>query len=230
MKPPFRSRPPGVAGNVARRSRAFVVTPFLVRVIFGLIVCGLCLVFLIALTQSDRQPLPVLSRVTGFQLTNQVGQGVGARDLTGRVWVADIIFTRCPGPCVQMTRQLAEVQAELGPDRPVKLVSLTADPGFDTVEVLRQYAERFGAQPGRWHFLTGRKADLYDLAIKQLLLAVGETDPAQRTDAADLFIHSTKFVLVDAQGGVRGVFEGTEPESRPQLLEAIRRLLAEKQP
>jgi len=191
-------------------------------------VCGLGLVFLIALTQSDRKLLPVLSRVTGFQLTNQVGQEVSASELSGHVWVADIIFTRCPGPCVQMTRQLAEVQAELAPDRPVKLVSLTANPEFDTVEVLRQYAERFGAQPGRWHFLTGRKANLYDLAIKQLLLAVGESDPAQRTDNADLFIHSTKFVLVDAQGGVRGVFEGTESESRPRLLEAVRLLLKEE--
>jgi len=204
------------------------VTPFLVRVGFGVMVCGLCLVFLIALTQSDRQSLPVLSRVTGFQLTNQLGQEVSARDLDGHVWVADIIFTRCPGPCVRMTRQLAEVQAGLAADSPVKLVSLTADPEFDTMEVLRGYADRFGAQPGRWHFLTGRKPDVYDLAIRQLLLAVGESDPAQRARDADLFIHSTKFVLVDAQGGVRGVFEGTDPESGPQLLAAIRRLLVEK--
>ena len=189
---------------------------------------GLCGVCLLALRHPAPPTLPVLSRVTSFQLTNQLGQEVSTGDLTGRIWVADIIFTRCPGPCVQMTRQLAEVQAALAPNLPVKLVSLTADPGFDTVEVLHRYADRFGAQPGRWHFLTGRKADVYDLAIKQLLLAVGETDPAQRMDDADLFIHSTKFVLVDGQGGVRGVFEGTEPESRPQLLEAIRRLLAEK--
>ena len=193
-----------------------------------MMICSLCVVFLIALMQSDRQPLPVLSRVTGFQLTNQVGQVVSASTLAGHIWVADIVFTRCPGPCVQMTRHLAELQRGLAPDSPVKLVSLTADPEFDTMEVLRGYADRFGAQPDRWHFLTGRKPDVYDLAIRQLLLAVGESDPAQRARDADLFIHSTKFVLVDAQGGVRGVFEGTDPESGPQLLAAIRRLLVEK--
>ena len=193
---------------------------------------GLLGVLLLVMRVSPRpapstSALPHYGQVTGFQLTNQLGQGVSAIDLTGRVWVADIIFTRCPGPCVKMTRQLAELQAALAPDRPVTLVSLTADPEFDSVEVLRQYADRFGAQPGRWHFLTGRKAEVYDLAIKQLLLAVDDTDPAQRTNDADLFIHSTKFVLVDAQGGVRGVFEGTEPESRPRLMEAIQLLLKE---
>jgi len=126
-----------------------------------------------------------------------------------------------------MTRQLAEIQAALPAGNPVTLVSLTADPEFDTVGVLGQYADRFGAQPGRWHFLTGRKAEVYGLAIKQLLLAVDETDPAQRTNEADLFIHSTKFVLVDPQGGVRAVFEGTEPESVPRLIEAVELLLKE---
>jgi protein SCO1/2 len=197
-------------------------------VLFGLIVATSCVVFLIAVRHTDRPPLPVLSRVTGFQLTNQLGRVVNANDLAGQVWVADIIFTRCPGPCVQMTRQLAELQTALRADRPVKLVSLTADPEFDTVKVLSDYAKRFGTQPNRWQFLTGRKSDVYDLAIKQLLLAVADTDPAQRTNDADLFIHSTKFVVVDPQGQVRAVFEGTEPESRPKLLETIERLLAEK--
>jgi protein SCO1 len=171
--------------------------------------------------------LPHYSQVTGFQLTNQLSRVVGASDLTGHVWVADIIFTRCPGPCLKLSRELAAVQAALPADSPVRLVSLTADPAFDTPEVLRNYGERFGAQAGRWHFLTGRKSDVYDLALKQLLLAVDETDPAQRTNDADLFVHSTKFVLVDAQGGVRGVYEGTEPESRPRLLEAVQMLLEE---
>jgi len=230
VRPPFHGHASGTAGHAPCRVRAFVATPFLVRLGFGLMVCGLCVVFLLALRQPASPTLPVLSRVTGFQLTNQLGQAVSASDLTGRIWVADIIFTRCPGPCVQMTRQLAGLQAALPADSPVRLVSLTADPEFDTVEVLRPYADRFGTQPGRWHFLTGRKADVYGLAIKQLLLAAGETDPAQRTNDADLFIHSTKFVLVDAQGRVRAAFEGTEPGARPQLLEAIRRLRDEQQP
>jgi protein SCO1/2 len=199
-----------------------------VRILLGLIVAGSCVALLIAVRHSDRPPLPVLGHVTGFQLTNHLGGLVRAADLVGQVWVADIIFTRCPGPCVQMTRQLAEVQAALPTDSPVKLVSLTADPEFDTQKVLNDYAKRFGAQGDRWQFLTGPKSDLYDLAIKQLLLAVADTDPAQRTDDADLFIHSTKFVVVDKQGQVRAVFEGTEPESRPKLLETIERLLAEK--
>ncbi len=215
-------------GRTSDGVAAFALTPTLIRVVFGAMVCGLCLVFLIALNQSTGQPLPVLSRVTGFALTNQLGRAVRATDLAGHVWVADIIFTRCPGSCIQMTRQLGELQTELGADSPVRLVSLTADPGFDTVDVLRRYAGRAGAQPGRWQFLTGPKADLYDLAMKQLLLAVAETDPAQRTNEADLFIHSTKFVVVDGEGGVRAVFDGTDPGARPRLQETLRRLVREE--
>jgi protein SCO1 len=193
----------------------------------GLLAFGLGVWCLSPRSPGPSPVLPIYSHVTGFRLTNQLGRVVTSEDLTGRVWVADIIFTRCPGPCVRMTRELAEVQAALPHDSPVKLVSLTADPEFDTTEVLRKYADGFGADAARWHFLTGRKAEVYDLALKQLLLAAEEIDPAQRTNDADLFIHSTKWVLVDARGSVRGVFEGTEPESRPRLLDAIQMLQLE---
>jgi protein SCO1 len=192
-----------------------------------LVVLALCLFLASPPWTPPASGLPHYSQVTSFRLTNQLGQEVSAGDLLGRVWVADIIFTRCPGPCVKMTRQLAELQAALPPDSRVTLVSLTADPEFDTPEVLRAYGDRFGAKSPRWHFLSGRKADVYDLAIQQLLLAVDDTGPEQRTNDADLFVHSTKLVLVDPRGGVRGVFEGTEPESRPRLMEAIGLLLKE---
>src|SRR5580765_3802400 len=115
-------------------------------------------------------PLPVMGSVSDFALTNQFGRVVTLADLRGQVWVADIIFTRCPGPCTTMSRAMRELQSALSPTQPVQLISLTADSEFDTPEVLKIYGEKFGAVPGRWHFLTGKKLDLYRLATKGLLL------------------------------------------------------------
>jgi len=179
---------------------------------------------------NHRPPLPVLSRVPDFALTNQLGHVVALGDFRGQVWVADIIFTRCPGPCPTMTRTMSELQSALPQTQPVKLLSLTADPEFDTPEVLRTYGEKFGAAPERWQFLTGNKLDVYRLATKGLLLAVDEVKADERTSPDDLFVHSTRFVVVDKHGRVRGSFDGTEGPSRQKILEAIQTLLKEDQP
>jgi protein SCO1/2 len=180
--------------------------------------------------RAARQPMPVLSTVSDFALTNETGRVVTLADLRDKVWVADIIFTRCPGPCAKMTKQMSELQSALPPDEAIRLVSLTADPEFDTPDVLKKYGERFGASSARWQFLTGRKLDVYRLATKGLLLAVDEIKADERTSPDDLFMHSTLFVIVDKQGRVRGSFDGTEASSRSKILAAIKALLKEKQP
>jgi protein SCO1/2 len=173
--------------------------------------------------------LPVIGRVPDFALTNHFGRVVALGDLHGQVWVADIIFTRCPGACAKMTREMSELQSAWLPNAPFKLVSLTADPEFDTPGVLKQYGEKFGAAL-YWEFLTGKKLDLYRLATKGLLLAVDEVKPDERTSPEDLFVHSTHFVVVDQQGRIRGSFDGTEPSSRQKIMKAIQTLLREEQP
>lgn len=174
-------------------------------------------------------PLPVLGTVQDFSLTNQQRQSVTLADLKGKVWLADIIFTRCPGPCARMTRQLAEVQTDLPKDSPAKLVSLTTDPDFDSPEVLGKYATRFGADPARWQFLTGTKREIGDLAAKSLKLAAAEKAAELRDNPDDLFIHATIFVLVDKQARLRGIFEtggeGVEwAQVRTTILAAIKQL------
>src|SRR5205823_9668545 len=104
------------------------------------------------------EPLPVYGQVVDFTLTNQAGQAVTLADLRGRVWLADIIFTRCAGPCLKMSRQMKELQQTLPATSNARLVSLTTDPAFDTPPVLKTYGEqRFGADASRWIFLTGTK-------------------------------------------------------------------------
>ena len=183
-----------------------------------------------SLGKNHRPALPVLSRVPDFALTNQFGRVVTLADFRGQVWVADIIFTRCPRACAKMTREMSQLQSALPPNQPVKFLSLTADPEYDTPEVLSEYAKKFGAAPERWQFLTGKKLDVYRLATKGLLVAVDEVKADERTSPNDLFLHSTHFVVVDKQGRIRGGFDGTEPSSQPKIVESIQTLLREDEP
>ena len=177
----------------------------------------------------EAAPLPVIGNIAPFSLTNQIGVVTTLEDLRGQVWLADIIFTRCPGPCARMTRQMASVQAALPKDSQAKLISLTTDPEFDSPEVLKNYGEKFGADPARWHFLTGTKLGIAALAGDSLKLTALETKPESRTSADDLFIHSTIFVLVDKQARLRGAFEtggdGIEwTNIQPAIISAIKQL------
>jgi len=214
-------------------------SPNLERVIWG----GLfCIVVIIAIAYVNTAggprpaytpPLPVIGTLADFALTNQLGRAVSLADLRGKVWVADIIFTRCPGPCTTMTRQMSALQAALPQALPVHLVSLTTDPDFDTPEVLRGYGDRFGARADQWWFLTGTKPQIAALAADSLKLIAKEKAPAERTTAMDLFIHSTVYVVVDKQGRLRAAFEtvgdGVDwPQTQSRLLSTVNQLLNEK--
>jgi protein SCO1/2 len=182
-------------------------------------------------------PLPVIGKLSDFSLTDQDGETVTLAGLRGKVWVADVIFTRCPGPCAKMTKHLAEVQAALPADSPLRIVTLTSDPDYDTPPVLKRYAAHFGADSNRWTFLTGDKQKLRHLAVNDFKFVVVEKAPDDREIPDDLFIHSTWFVLVDQQGQVRGwvdgqgqlhaYFDSDDRSARERLLSAMSQLLHE---
>ena len=175
-------------------------------------------------------PPPVLGAVADFALTNQDGQAVSLAALTNHVWVADIIFTRCAGPCPRMTGQMRSLQDLLPKDSAAKLVTLTTDPDFDSPAVLKKYGAHFGADFSRWTFLTGTKAQIAGLAGDSLKLSALPVKPADRQNDADLFIHTTIFVVVDQHAQLRGVFEtggdGVDWTNtvQPKLLHTLRQL------
>lgn len=177
----------------------------------ALVILTICAVYLLSVLRGSGTKLPVIATIPEFTLTNHLGQAVGRADLAGHVWVADIIFTRCPGPCADMTRRMKELQSALPENSLVRLVSLTTDPGHDAPSILKAYAERFGAKSHNWQFLTGAKPELFRLAVEGLKLTAIEVNPADRKDPSDLFIHSTLFVLVDKRGQLRAAHEATEP-------------------
>src|SRR5437016_4884837 len=111
--------------------------------------------------------------VPSFQLVNQNEQPFGSAQLAGKIWIADFIYTMCPGPCPMISSRMSELQKPLE-KTDVHLVSFTVDPVKDTPQVLRGYADKLQAEPGRWDFLTGPQSTLYTLSRDRFKLPVGE--------------------------------------------------------
>ena len=164
-------------------------------------------------------PLPVYWQGPAFQLTAQSGQPFDSKSLEGDIWVADFIFTTCPGPCPRMSSQMRGVQSAVASMPDVKLVSFTVDPKNDTPTALAAYATRYRAEAGRWFFLTGDQAALETLCRTGFKL--GDVDGS--------LVHSTRFVLLDRHSRVRGLYSTSEDGALPKLLHDIRTLEGEKQ-
>ncbi|MDX1950962.1 MAG: SCO family protein [Verrucomicrobiota bacterium] len=208
--------------------------------VWGGVLLTVVLIFVLFLkerkTTVASSSLPVLSQVPEFTLTNQHGVPITLADLKGRVWIADIVFSRCAGPCPKMTQTMSGLQGLWG-DQPVSFVTLTTDPEFDTSDVLKKFGEQFGAVSQNWLFLTGPKREIAKVAIEGLKLTAVEKPEPDQTNDFDLFIHSTSFVLVDKQGQVRGWrdqhnvihagFDSTDPNLKAQIKPAVEALLKE---
>src|SRR4051794_11593049 len=195
--------------------------------LWGLLITALVLVVAATAVQRLRRPEPpaVMWSVPDFTLTNRDGRTVTLKDLKGAPWVADFIFTRCPASCPMMTARLARFNRGLRRDLPVRLVSFSVDPKYDTPAVLQAYAQSFKA-PDRWLFLTGDGEQIYRLSKEGFKLAIDNTPPPGATamPTAEPILHSTRIALVDGQGRVRGYYEAFDEESMKKLERDLRAL------
>jgi len=168
--------------------------------------------------------------VPPFALTERSGKQVTNQDLTGKVWVADFIYTTCPGPCPLITSSMTKLQDAVADDPQVQLVSFTVDPQTDTPPVLAKYADQYHADPNRWWFLTGPEKPLYDLIQKGFLQVVQDNSGQSPQDGQGKVMHSTYLALVDANGNLRGFYDGLDNTSRGDLLRDTRILEKEPKP
>jgi len=160
--------------------------------------------------------------IPSFNLVNQNGKPFSSTQLNGRIWIADFIYTQCPGPCPMISSRMSELQKPLERSD-VQLVSFSVDPEKDSPEVLRGYAEKLKAQPGRWTFLTGNKSAIYALSRDGFKLAASDGSEAEGEP-----VHSTRMVLVDRRGVIRGYYDATAPDAVTKLLADTSHLLREQ--
>jgi protein SCO1/2 len=177
------------------------------------------------------EPLPVLTTLDGFSLSDQRARTVKLDDLRGQVWIADFIFTGCQSACPMLTtrmrslqKHLEERERALGRELPVRLVSFSVDPEVDTPDKLLAYAEKWGADERRWLFLTGSLGEM-NRAVTRGMKIPFEKGGAD-TAAFDV-MHGERIVVVDKAGRIRGYFE-TDPDGMARIKGAIEALVAEK--
>ena len=181
----------------------------LIWVVLGVIIIGIAGVNLWSVFDTKSE-VPVSKSaavsVPDFRLTTQQGEPLTLSDMKGKIWVADFIFTNCPTICPAMTQEMARLQSEFVAD-PVYFVSFSVDPERDTSNVLSRYATAYGADERRWHFLTGDKTHIYQLAEEGFSLAAGHNGTE--------ILHSTRFALITPDGNVYGYYDS---RSKPALL------------
>ncbi|MFN8389108.1 MAG: SCO family protein [Bdellovibrionota bacterium] len=173
-------------------------------------------------TKDAAAPLPVYGRVPAFRLVAEDQRSFDENALRGKVSIISFFFTSCQGPCPKLNAELAKVQRSFGGEPKLQLVSISIDPQHDTVDVLREYEKKLGANEETWHFLTGEEALIRELSRSGFKLGTGGGD----VPGEDLF-HSTKLTLVDSEGQIRGYYSSEDREAVEKLKSDASRLLSE---
>jgi protein SCO1/2 len=155
-----------------------------------------------------------LGELPAFGLEDHEGGFLTHRDLAGRVWIFDFIFTRCQATCPLLTERLDRVSRRLRGSRGVWKASITVDPTFDRPEVLREYAKARGVDDPTWRFLSGPADEIATLLREGFGMAVGAAPDNER----EPILHSTRFVLVDRLGRIRGTYNALDDEALERLV------------
>lgn len=158
--------------------------------------------------------------VQEFTFTNQDGKEFGTKDLEGKVWMADFIFTNCETVCPPLTANLSKLQ-EMAKEKglEVEFVSFSVDPEYDTPEKMKAYAENFQADYSNWNYLTGySQKEIEQFALENFQAIV------LKTDASDQVTHTTSFFLVNQEGKVVKSYSGLQNTPYDEMLKDMESL------
>lgn len=159
-------------------------------------------------------------QIPAFKLVNQMGDTITEQTFENKIYVANFFFTVCPGICPQMTSNMLLVQDAFKDDDDVLLLSHSVTPNYDSVAILKEYAEANGVIKNKWHLVTGDQSEIYKLGRKayfaeeDLGVVKGENE----------FLHTENFVLVDKNKNIRGIYNGLNKVSVNQLISDIKLL------
>jgi protein SCO1 len=165
----------------------------------------------------------VFHQIPDFSLINQYGETITQETVKDKIWVVDFFFTSCPSICPIMTNELSRVQNYFKGNDNIVILSHTVNPEEDSVSVLADYAQQYGAIKNKWHLLTGNKSSLYELGEKGYFMPVAKGESGDDDD----FIHSEKFILIDKNKNIRGFYNGTDAKEVDRLITEINILLYE---
>lgn len=191
-----------------------VFIKWLFWLMLGSVIVATAVMYALNKKEGQAVKLPQLGEIPQFEFVSHHGEPFGRAQLNGKISVVDFIFTNCGAACPRMTMEMSELYHEFAKTAEVQFISISTDPENDTLERLQEFARGYGVTDSRWAFLRGSIEEVSALAEQGFKLS-GDF-PAN---------HSTKFVLVDALGKIRGYYDSFDPESLEKLRSHIRALL-----
>jgi protein SCO1/2 len=162
----------------------------------------------------------ITHKISDFAFRNQHGEIVSDSVIDGKIHVANFIFTSCGSICPTMTNHMKLVNDAFGNDSSVVMLSYSVTPWIDDVPTLKSYTERNNISSDNWHFLTGKKSEIYSLARQSYF---AEEDLGFTRDSTE-FLHTEHFILVDPDKRIRGIYNGTLALDIQQLIRDIQLL------
>jgi protein SCO1/2 len=163
----------------------------------------------------------VYHTIAAFSFVNQLGDTLTNSDVAGKVYVADFFFTSCPTICPVMKKEMLRVYEKFKSNPNFMILSHSIDPTHDTPEVLKDYAGKLGIEDAStWNFLTGDQEKIFEIGQTSYLT----TAMADQMEPGG-FLHSGAFLLIDQQGRIRGVYDGTKSDQVDRLLNDIPKIL-----
>jgi len=192
---------------------------------FLLIVLAACNGNILAMFGNEKIKDALNGPLEDFQVIDQHGEPFSKKDLEGKVWVANLIFTNCRTVCPPMTSNMAEIQRllkEEGLDT-VHLVSFSVDPEVDTPEKLTEFASRFTDDTENWHFLTGYVQKFIEQFARNNFHTIVE-----KPENEDQVTHGTSFYLINQEGIIVKDYPGVFDVPYEEIIGDIKILLKKK--
>ena len=146
-----------------------------------------------------------IHKVDAFSFTDQNGNTITNSTYEGKIYAANFFFTSCPSICPVMTNNILKVEEKFESDDDVMFISHSVTPDIDSVARLKTFSKTYNIDNSKWHLVTGDKAEIYNLAWYSYF---ADEDPGFSEDSSE-FIHSEHVLLVDKNGYIRGVYNGT---------------------
>ncbi len=203
--------------------------------VFRIFVCLLlgAIAFSCGLEPKESDTLPILGRtemidgdtlyhtIPDFSFINQDSQVISEETFAGKAYVVDFFFVSCPTICPKVTRQMLRIHDRFKEEERLLLLAHSIDTKRDTVGRLKEYAEGLGVESNKWHFVTGVKEEIYEIADDYFSIAI--EDPT----APGGFDHSGRIILVDEERHIRSYCDGTDEEEVNRFMGDIEKLLVE---
>ena len=139
-------------------------------------------------------------KVPDFALTDQNSKKITNKDMLGKVYLVEFFYSRCPTICPVMNSNMKYIDEQINNPN-FGIISISIDPTNDTPEVLKNHAKMIGAKSPNWHFLSGNRdyignlADMFDIYV------------GDKEDDSESLNHSGMIALVDREGNLRCRFD-----------------------